>query len=360
MAQLKEFNIPLDGGGIYFTVKELNSIKDLWESIYYQGPNNYSPFSSYEFINLWAHLYKRKRSRRHFSPTFFLYSEQDQNVCIFCFSINHKTKKIVDISCFGPLDYFDVLSSTSDVDFVCRGLVSFLGHYDKYEISFENINCHSLLHKAFEKKRLCLNQDICVHIKLSYHSFQDYLFALSKHQRQNYRTAINRITKDQKTVSFTVFSKKEGKISFLLWIKCIIIYIKRTLSKNHISESNIKTILSIIRKNIFDPINWIPKLNQHLIFVLFINKTPVGYCACLHEPSSNTIFIPRIAFDEKYQRYDPGNSLIYRIIDYSIKEGIKIVDLTRGDERYKYMLGGEEHQNYSFQGYCCDLINKLL
>ena len=54
--------------------------------------------------------------------------------------------------------------------------------------------------------------------------------------------------------------------------------------------------------------------------------------------------------DLEFARYSPEMLLMYNFILHSIEEGmIKEVDFTRGDEMYKFALGGKLHINHTIK-----------
>ena len=54
--------------------------------------------------------------------------------------------------------------------------------------------------------------------------------------------------------------------------------------------------------------------------------------------------------DLEYARYSPGMLLMYNFIINSIQEGkIREIDFTRGDEKYKFSLGGEQRLNHTIK-----------
>jgi len=57
-----------------------------------------------------------------------------------------------------------------------------------------------------------------------------------------------------------------------------------------------------------------------------------------------------VGTNEQYERYSPGILLMYNFIDYIIKNKMyTVLDFTRGNEKYKYSLGGKDHFIYNFR-----------
>ncbi len=63
----------------------------------------------------------------------------------------------------------------------------------------------------------------------------------------------------------------------------------------------------------------------------------------------SAVVFPRLAIDSDFSDYRPGYLLITETIRYMIENtDIRNMDLSRGDEKYKYDLGGVEHYNYFY------------
>ena len=66
----------------------------------------------------------------------------------------------------------------------------------------------------------------------------------------------------------------------------------------------------------------------------------------LYNEKHNVVYVPRLSCNIKYLRYDPGILMLNESIKILLNEGIRIIDLTRGDEPYKFAMGGGDRQNY--------------
>lgn len=79
-----------------------------------------------------------------------------------------------------------------------------------------------------------------------------------------------------------------------------------------------------------------------------LNGIIVGYIYGLKE-YNGTIRIMQNCIDEKYSFYSPMFRGIYDfIMENCCDNNIKKLDFTRGDEEYKYKLGGKEIRLYDF------------
>lgn len=64
---------------------------------------------------------------------------------------------------------------------------------------------------------------------------------------------------------------------------------------------------------------------------------------------SGEYIIPRLAINDKYKSYSPGILLINETIKFLISNNkIHTLDLSQGEEEYKYKMGGVKHYSYNF------------
>ncbi len=61
------------------------------------------------------------------------------------------------------------------------------------------------------------------------------------------------------------------------------------------------------------------------------------------------LYIPRLAINSDFSFYSPGMVLIRELVDYTVRSPeLSTIDLSRGDEKYKYAVGGEEYCTVEF------------
>ena len=171
--------------------------------------------------------------------------------------------------------------------------------------------------------------------------FDEYFKNLSKSVRQNIRTAYNRLSSDDKTVEIKVFAKEEE-----LPIDDII----NLYSQRHEKKYEVKT--GFLKKWFLKTQSFATQLYIHspnaLTFVLYINGNIAAFMSGLG--GNSRLIVPRLSIDETFKRYSPGMLLAIETIKYLIKStDIKVLDLSQGQEQYKYNLGAVEHHSYRFK-----------
>ena len=81
------------------------------------------------------------------------------------------------------------------------------------------------------------------------------------------------------------------------------------------------------------------------IFVLYLNDQPVAVFSGFIQ--NNKLFGDVFAHDNEYRKYSVGNVLLGNVIEYCINEGLGKLDLSRGNESYKYKWKGVESDRKS-------------
>lgn len=169
---------------------------------------------------------------------------------------------------------------------------------------------------------------------------------LTKRFRQNVRTAINRATKDgiELDIAFDA-SLTENDIDVVRRM-----YLAREQARQT------QTTLSRTQRSARSAVLWGKRDSggQLLQFPNGWNVTVrnshaelIAIAAGLRDRRSNrpTVRVNLVAYDERFSRYSPGILGLHAFIIDAIDDcdGPRFLDLTRGEERYKFDLGGRRH-----------------
>jgi len=198
-----------------------------------------------------------------------------------------------------------------------------------------------------------ISEDVAISIKVVQKP-EKFNEMISKHTRQNLRTALNRMNKDDmqyRWEQYGIINDEEMLNNLLL------IHIKRMKTKNSSNKNLlyklsafIRTRLIIYREKHNNIVrNSMVTLENSCTVVVRLKGIIVGYIYGLID-KDGVIRIMQNCVDENYRFYSPMFRGIYDfILDCSIKDEIREIDFTRGDEEYKYKLGGVETKLYNFE-----------
>lgn len=193
-------------------------------------------------------------------------------------------------------------------------------------------------------------KDICVHINLTYDNYNDYFQNLKKSTRQNLRTAKNRLIKSKLLGKLSVYYKE--KVGRELARKLQALYEKRRMKLNIDRKDLTYKLVNYRRKIGLLTYNYMIDSmcsNKNAIVVVYeIDNEIAAFCHGQVDKRFNTISFMQVAIDEKFGTYSPGMLMFSEFIkclfdDNEIELACKQIDLTVGNEPYKYKLGGEEH-----------------
>lgn len=124
------------------------------------------------------------------------------------------------------------------------------------------------------------------------------------------------------------------------------IYTKREFERKGKVVSKLKTI----KNRYFNPLVWAMRtMHSQYTFILYIDHKAAAFMTGF-KSNSNSIVFPMLAIDSDYSKYMPGKLMINETIKYLINNStIRVLDLSRGTEKYKLDMGGTIHKNYSVE-----------
>ena len=213
------------------------------------------------------------------------------------------------------------------------------------------------------KKILPCSKQVSVAIK-KVESFEAYNQLLSKHTKQNLRTALNRMNKDGMKYELKILSMIED---YQLLSELQQLHMQRMKEKELKSAKNdiihklsgkIRVLVrSYNEKHNNIVLESMRTMKQSETVIVKINSNIAGYLYCLID--GNTIRVLQNCVDEKYSFYSPMFRGIYDYITQLYeRNGIQLLDFTRGNEEYKYKLGGAETTLNSYVFSPRDLLNE--
>ncbi len=190
------------------------------------------------------------------------------------------------------------------------------------------------------------SEEPCVSLNLP-NSIDAYNQMLSKNTKQNLRTAKNRLIKDGKNLVFnydnTIIDRK----------KCLAIR-ESKLSVKYAKISGIRKFkYRMVNRLLFHFPSFSPLidyLGSKVMTVEDDNENLLAFFHYAYDTNNQCVRIMSAGTDLKFARYSPGMLLMYNYIQNVIKGNyIKVIDFTRGGEKYKYSLGGELQNNHKLK-----------
>jgi len=335
----------------YIEGKDLNHIQEEWKAL--QNGEEMTIFQSYHWYQMLLEHYIPNDTKDF--ESFYALVESDGHPCLiaplwvvkktFRF-LNRKGVYMLGRESFS--DYLNIVYKYFDgaaFDFLLRDLSQkFRAKYFIFENCRENT---SVYHHILDNYAIIKDtQSPCVGLNLP-NSENEYQKLLSKNSRQNLRTASNRLRKDGRSLTFN-YDDQEIDRTLCLAIR-----------ESKLSNAYAK--VPLIKKYKYRIMN---RLRYHFPYF-----TPISYyigskvmTAYDNEGNLRAFFnygldtdgtcvrVLAAGTDLDFARYSPGMLLMYNYILNVIEKGIiKEIDFTRGDEKYKYSLGGQLRKNHSIK-----------
>ena len=338
----------------HYSIKEktLQSVRDTWERLY-RSNDRLTPYSSYEFASLYRkglHFSTVRRSAKE--EIYEIYDENNAVVAIVpLIRIGRNYYIYGDLCATGYLDFI-YKSGTTDEAFseIFELLFEMLGLSHGNVLHLNKLRADSAMCQYLLKHYLPQSETKCVAISYG-DNYESYFKSLSKHLRQNVRTARNRLEREGHTTSFTMKidfkADKELKRSFME------VYNERMGEKGTkgIEKSTIHSLkakIVHIARNFRNPITMSTfNMKNNVLAGFYIDgKLAAMMAGYLWK---DTIIVPRLAINSDFYVYCAGSLLVVEAIEYlTANTDVRTLDLSRGDEDYKYVLGGQDHFCYSF------------
>lgn len=334
---------------------DLEKLCDTWKKI--EKSEDMTIFQSYNWNCLLFEEEKKKRLSNFYTKIVVVVVEaNDETVGILPLIIQkhgNKTKwfgrnKGLYILGNGSWsDYLNVVYSDSFKIEYFKALIDYLKeNYKGYTFYITDVREHTKFADYLSSSDASPSEsEVAVQVE-KMESKEEYEKSLSKHTRQNLRTAKNRMDKAEIKYEVKVLGMIDDDD---LIQKLIEVHVARMAEKNMVTTDLIHKISSHIRiryrkkqehrNNVVA--ESMKRMEESCLVIVYLNDDIAGYLYGLRDGS--VIRIMQNCVLDEYKFYSPLFRGAYDfILDQYSDESIRVVDFTRGDEQYKYNLGGVE------------------
>lgn len=328
---------------------ELNKIKfiNAWKENYHVP--NISYFNSPQWHQVVLSYYRDTFLTKKINRLIYFEVNFEQNQKITGFFYVTKTLKgnvITFGHLLGPSDYYDVLyTSKVTLEQLQSVFLQIEQDFNAIGTKFNNIKSSSLTYKAIKDlTHVQLMSLDCVAINLP-ETYDLYFKSLSKSVRQNIRTAYNRASKNNVSFQLEVYTKKDSPQ--INWNHLKELYQQRNQFRKQKMywKSAFYYQLDYLfgkQKDLFD--YEATKKTDFTLAVLKVNEEVAAYFFGFQ--THKNIEINRVVINDHFKFYSPGLILFNEYIQQNIHQ-LNVIDLTVGDEKYKFDLGGNKHLIFS-------------
>ena len=278
-----------------------------------------------------------------------VYSVYDGNDVLLIAPVKKSGRK--KIALFFGQNYTDVLyAEDKPTELLRAAFLKFLqclvdDDFDSLEWKYLESTSRSrrFLGEIFRDQPFSINK--AVKIPLSIHeSFSAYTASLSKNTRQNIRTAYNRLSRDGHAMKAGIFFRDELRSDDARKIitMCDDVYLARQASRYGYAS-----IRNKIGKRFFHYASQIPKVEEGFCSFITIDGEVAAFMYGYDNRRIMSAEIPRLAINDKFRFYSPGLLLVNETVKALMDKGYRYLDLTNGNEKYKFDMGGIEYTTES-------------
>ena len=353
-----------------YQLNEISKIRNIWRNLEQGSDMTY--FQSYDWYEMLCSFIPK--DTKYFISRLFVVFEDNVPLLIAPLWIVLKRFNFFNKSgayLLGRQGWSDYLNFCYDVfsGGAVKCLFAFLQR--KYKINtvlFENLKEETYLFNYLQNCK-CLHVEFsnskCVSLIMPT-DYNLYFKSLRKSVRQNIRTARNRVNADGVLLKFLGININVDIAACNRLREIRLAYKNRPRSlKEHInnrisSKADLFkfpiTLLGIIYEKIknrllfhFPSYNVLDTDKNVKFMTAYHGEKLIAFFAYGIDDARHEIVVMAAGIDDDYKRYSPGMLLMCNFIKNLIesKSDIKVIDFTRGTERYKYDLGGMEHLIYS-------------
>lgn len=327
-------------------------VKSIWEEL--QLGKEMTFFQSYQWNLLLYKQWKKNKSNRLLGKIIVYYSSKIiipliiQNAGISLKGFGRK-KGIYFLGTGSYSDYLNcIYDSVTEIE-LQQYFSEIETKHPGYKFYLFYINSNTATSRCFEKYNNYLPE---VTVGVTVTNVETYTEKLSKSTRQNLRTALNRMSKQGFEYYFKVFN---GILENEMIENLMKIHRERVKTKAQTYDSVIGKMISKIiamRLDYYEKKNNIIRYamkssDKGVTVVVVLDGRIVGYLYGFTD--DRTIRIVHNCFDEQYKFFSPMFKGTHDfLLSCCNNPEISVIDFTRGNEEYKYKLGGTENEIRSF------------
>ena len=217
-------------------------------------------------------------------------------------------------------------------------------NYCRFENISERVSSYKSLNENYGADRV---DSLCLRLPLE-DTFDDYKKLLSKSMRQNIRTANNRAERDGLSFTYKVLDHVDYKMANKL-NEVRNQRLGKKQSETHDALSLQARVYTTCREALVNftssPIDVMHEIDKCWCLVAECNDEIAAFFYSVYKPENKTVYLLLAGVNKKYEWYSPGITQLVSFIENEIADGkpnVEVLDMTRGDEKYKYDLKSRE------------------
>ena len=328
----------------YYNIECFSKLMCAWKKL--ERGKDMTSFQTYSWYEMLNECYVPKDTLNYLS-IYAVVKREEEVVLIAPLWIVKKTFRIVNkkgiyfLGREGWSDYLNFIYKDFDDAAMTFLLQEVAKKYEVSSFNFSELKENVQSYKYFNSNMTLKKSRKCTCVALTLPStIEEYNKLLSKNARQNIRTAHNRLKKDDLDIRF-VFDDKEVDRE-----RCRNMREQRFIEKfKHVSKLRLMKH-KIMYKLTFHFRPYLPFMcydGGHFL-TTYIGDELCSFFYYLIDDIHKHVYVIAAGVNLEYSRYSPGIISLNTFINEIIKsQNIDVIDFTRGDEPYKYAIGGKDH-----------------
>jgi CelD/BcsL family acetyltransferase involved in cellulose biosynthesis len=318
---------------VYQDTTVFDELKSKWNDLLSRAPIN-NIFYTWEWHSTWWQAYHPGQLW-----VIAIYNDDQALVGIAPLFIAERTVHI--IGCVDVTDYLDFIVDKDYVDSVYAALADYLAaNRDQFDVlDFCNIPQDSVtlqvLPNLLEAQGLALSieqQEVCPIIDLP-DDWSGYLSQLDKKQRHEVRRKLRRIQGTQTEIDWYIVDETHDLNAEIMCFMELMAASDPEKAEFLTDEQHVEFFRNIVP--MLHDAGWL-----QMNFLTVDGVRVAGYINFIYE---NRVFVYNSGLNQaEYGQLSPGIVLLAYNIQYAIEKGYDAYDFLRGDEIYKYRMGGQD------------------
>lgn len=321
---------------------KMRDVKEVWERIYASN-HNLTPYSSYAFNRIVCRHYKFSPKRIWFRTKIFeVLDDNNDTVMIVPLYGNGQSYYLIgDLMMTGHLDFI-YRHDTGHKEFA-QALALLQNELKGAKLILNKISEHSRLNDYLASNYPNADNKTCVNIHFGT-DFEAYVKSLSKNMRRHIRNMYNRLSRSE--LNWEIEIIMNAPVDSKTKNEMLRIYNNRA-SDRYGKE---RGLLIRLGHRYINPITIsTARMKGNFNSILRIDGEIAAFSSGYVTNDGKRVILPRGAMNGDYASFSPGLLLDLETIKWLIHNScVTDLDLSRGDEEYKYNLGGQEHCNYFY------------
>ena len=334
----------------YIPKNQFQSLKEAWKEL--EKGKDMSLFQTYDW-NKALNTFYIPDSTKNYEAVYAIVKKEGATIIIaplWVFKNNHRFINKKGLYVTGReswSDYLNLIYNVFDSNALIFLLKEIAAKYSIKHFVFEQLQPNTELYHFIKETQHITSQSqtTCVSLELPT-AFEDYQKQLSKNSRQNIRTAYNRLQKDGISLRFKINDTAVDK-DLCMEMRSI------RLNKKYKKVSKFRELKYRIEYKLrFHYLPFTPMLHYEKSMTMTAYAQNNSLCAFFNyaiDDERKCIIILGAGTSEQFARYSPAILLMHHFIEHAITMKYQTIDFTRGDEKYKFALGGKSFDIQSIE-----------